>query len=250
MSAALFLTALAMGLLGSTHCVVMCGGVVGLLSSAPATIARNRREAVMRTLRLALAYNGGRIGSYAVAGSVAGAFGALVDRIPLLHGAELGLRLGAGALMLGVGLYLAGAFGRFAKIERIGLPLWRRIEPQARKLLPVRTLSSALGLGALWGWMPCGLVYAALGIALGTGSASGGALAMVAFGVGTLPTLLTMGAVAARVAQLTKIAWVRRGAGVAIVAFGLLHVAAAGAQIAGGRAAAASPCCAGHSHGG
>jgi sulfite exporter TauE/SafE len=252
MTTALFLTALAMGLLGSTHCVVMCGGVVGVLSGGTTQIARNRRAALVRSLRLALAYNGGRIASYAVAGAIAGAFGALVDRIPVLRGAELGLRLGTGALMLAVGLYLAGAFRRFAEIERIGLPLWRWIEPHARKLVPARTFSSALTLGALWGWMPCGLVYAALAIALGTGSAGGGALAMVAFGLGTLPTLLTIGAIAARVAELGRVTWVRRGAGVAIVAFGVFHVAAASAQIARGGASPAGvhSCCVGHSHGG
>jgi sulfite exporter TauE/SafE len=98
--------------------------------------------------------------------------------------------------------------------------------------------------------MPCGLVYAALGLALGTGSALTGALAMFAFGVGTLPTLLTMGALAARVAMAARLVWVRRLAGAAILAFGVLHVAAASAQIADiGDTAAPHACCAGH-HGG
>jgi sulfite exporter TauE/SafE len=95
--------------------------------------------------------------------------------------------------------------------------------------------------------MPSGLVYAALGLALGTGSAGEGALVMVAFGAGTLPTLLTMGAVAARVATAMRRAWVRRLAGVAVFAFGVMHVAAAGAQIA--HPSTTHACCAGH-HGG
>ncbi len=245
MIGAILLSALVMGLLGSTHCVVMCGGVVSVLHGGLTQLGRERRA---KATQLALGYNAGRIASYATAGAIAGAFGALVDRIPALRGAELGLRLCAGLLMLGLGLYLAGAWRRFAVIERAGLPLWRRIEPVARRLLPVRTLPAALGLGALWGWMPCGLVYAALGLALGTGSAGAGALAMLAFGVGTLPTLLTMGAFAARASLFLRVAWVRRAAGVAIVAFGVLHVVAASAQIARGPTAPHS-CCAGK-HGG
>jgi hypothetical protein len=238
---ALLLSALAMGLLGSTHCVVMCGGIVSVLHGGLTQLGRERRA---EATRLVLGYNAGRIASYATAGALAGAFGALVDRVPALHGAELGLRLGAGILMVGLGLFLAGAWRRFALIERAGVPLWRRIEPLARRLLPIRSLPAALGLGALWGWMPCGLVYAALGLALGTGSASAGALSMVAFGLGTLPTLLTMGALATRLALLLRVTWVRRAAGVVIVAFGLLHVVAASAQIARGPSAPHT-CCTG-----
>jgi sulfite exporter TauE/SafE len=221
----------------------MCGGVVSLLSSGLTQLGRKPRDTTRGSVRLVLGYNAGRIASYSVAGFIAGTFGSVIDRIPILHGAELGLRLAAGLLMLGLGLYVAGAWTRFAAIERAGVPLWRRIEPIARRLLPVRSLGAALGLGALWGWMPCGLVYAALGLARGTGSGAGGALTMAAFGAGTLPMLLTMGALAQRVAQLTRIVWVRRAAGLAIVAFGVLHVAAAGAQIARPRTAS---CCAGH----
>lgn len=245
MTGALVLSALVMGLLGSTHCVVMCGGVVSVLHGGLTQLGRAER---VTAARLALGYNAGRIASYSAAGAIAGAFGALVDRVPALHGAELGLRLGAGLFMVGLGLYLAGAWRRFSAIERAGLPLWRHIEPIARALLPIRTLPASVALGALWGWMPCGLVYAALGLALGTGSAVGGAFAMVAFGFGTLPTLLTMGAFASRVARLLRVAWVRRVAGAVVVAFGLLHVVAAGAQIARGPSATHA-CCAGK-HGG
>jgi sulfite exporter TauE/SafE len=241
MTITFLVSALAMGLLGSTHCVVMCGGVVSLLSSGLTPLGRAPR---VRSSRVALAYNAGRIASYAAAGAFTGAFGALIDGIPALHGAALGLRLGGGLLMVGLGLYLAGAWRRFAVIERVGLPFWRRIEPLARRLLPVRTLPAALALGALWGWMPCGLVYAALGLALGTGSASGGAVAMIAFGAGTVPMLLTMGTLATRVTLFLRVTWVRRAAGVVVLAFGLLHVVSASAQIVGGPSTRHA-CCAG-----
>lgn len=248
MISALLLSALMMGLLGSTHCIVMCGGVVGVLSGGLVPLGTKGRAPRARGIALSLAYNAGRIASYAVAGAIAGAFGALVEGIPALRGAEVGLRLAGGLLMLGLGLHLAGVWRHFAVIERAGLPVWRRIEPIARRLLPVRSAAAALGLGALWGWMPCGLVYAALGLALGTGSAAGGAVAMIVFGAGTLPTLLTMGALAAQIARLTRLVWVRRAAGLAIVGFGVFHVAAASAQI-GAPSRAPHACCLGH-HGG
>jgi sulfite exporter TauE/SafE len=96
--------------------------------------------------------------------------------------------------------------------------------------------------------MPCGLVYAALGVALGTGTAGGGAAAMAAFGLGTLPMLLTMGVFASSVVSFLRIVWVRRAAGAVIVAFGLLHVVATSAQIAGDPSRSHA-CCAGK-HGG
>ncbi len=245
MSVALLLSALAMGLFGSTHCVAMCGGVVGVLSGGTVALETSARASFARRTRLALAYNAGRIASYAIAGTVAGAFGALVDRVPFLHGAQLAMRLAAGLLMVGLGLYLAGLWRRFALIERLGVPVWKRVEPFARRLLPVRSLPSALALGALWGWMPCGLVYAALAVALGTSSPATGGAAMIAFGLGTLPMLLTMGALATRVVDAMRRPWIRQAAGAAILSFGLLHVAAASAQIGSGPSAPHA-CCPGH----
>jgi sulfite exporter TauE/SafE len=243
MSPALVLSAAAMGLLGSTHCVVMCGGVVGVLGGGLTPLGL-RAPSRWRATRLVLGYNAGRIASYSAAGAIAGAFGALTDRLPAVHGAQLGLRLAVGLLMVGVGLYIAGSWPRFAGIERMGAPVWRRVEPLARRLLPARSLPAALGLGAVWGWMPCGLVYAALGAALGSGSAGGGALTMMAFGLGTLPTLLAMGTLAARLKVLLRQPRVRALAGLVVVALGLVHTVAASAQIAS--PASAHTCCAPH----
>jgi sulfite exporter TauE/SafE len=116
--------------------------------------------------------------------------------------------------------------------------------------------------------MPCGLVYAALGVALGTGSATGGALAMAAFFFGTLPSMLAVGMVARRVSELAqkasraaseRRAWIRRAAGVAIVVFGLVDVTSAvalarasssgsGSGGSGDRSAEAAHACCPHHH--
>ena len=221
MSTIVIVSALVMGLAGGAHCIVMCGGIVGVLSAGMPDEVRARPLAV---LRYVLLYNAGRIASYAIAGALAGAVGALADRVDALRGAQIGLRFFAGAIMLAAGLYLAGALREFARIEKIGAPVWRRIQPIAAKLLPVRSWWHALLLGALWGWLPCGMVYAALALAVSTGSPTSGAMTLAAFGAGTLPALLTMGAVAGALARAARRPWVRRGAGIAIAAFGAFHL--------------------------
>lgn len=228
MNEALVLSALLMGFVGSTHCVAMCGGVVTALSGGLVQLGRKPSD-VEGHAAIALVYNAGRILSYSLAGAMAGGLGALLATIPLLHSAELGLRLCAGLLMLGLGLYLAGGWARFASIERLGLPLWRGIEPVARRFLPARSLRGAFVLGGLWGFMPCGLVYTALALSLGNTSAFGGAMTMAAFGLGTLPALLTLGVFASRFVGVgvTRVAWVRRLAGAVVIAFGLFHASSA-----------------------
>ncbi len=220
------LSALLMGFVGSTHCIAMCGGVVTVLSGGLVQLGRKPSD-VEAHATIALALNAGRILSYSLAGAMVGGFGALLAKIPALHSAELGLRLCAGLLMLG--LYLAGGWARFASIERLGLPLWRGVEPVARRFLPARSLRGAFVLGGLWGFMPCGLVYTALALSLGNTSAFGGAMTMGAFGLGTLPTLLTLGVFASRFVGVgvTRVTWVRRLAGAVVIGFGLFHASSA-----------------------
>lgn len=239
MSLLLLASATLMGLLGSTHCVVMCGGVVGMTCSA---LPAAKRLRVLPQLPYVFSYNAGRITSYALAGAAAGALGSRLASIGLVEDAQLGLRLLAGVAMLLVGLYVAGLGRALGWLERLGAPAWRRIAPLARRLLPVRSPLAALGLGLLWGWMPCGLVYAALGGAVTSGSALGGAATMAAFGLGTLPTLVAMGSAAGAVARVARVRWVRSAAGVALVVFGCVQLGHAGMAWAGERSA--HTCCA------
>ena len=234
------LPALLLGLFGSSHCALMCGGVASVLCGGLVPIGRRSRSA-----RLALAYNIGRIGSYAALGALVGGFGSILDRTPLAGTIAAALRLGAGVLVVGAGLYLAGLLPRFAAIERVGAPVWRRVQPLAQRLLPAKTAAAALGVGALWGLLPCGLVYAALGLALASGNPASGALTMLAFGAGTLPVLLAVGALATQVAALFSTrSWLRRSAGVAVLLLGLVDVAAGSSQLVSPLHARA--CCAHH----
>ncbi len=207
----LLLSALILGLLGGGHCLGMCGGLMGALTLAIPAEQRSRR------LRLLLAYNVGRISSYALAGLLLGLAGWAVGNSP----AAMLLRMIAGLLLVSMGLYLAGWWSGLTRIERIGQGLWRHLQPLARRLMPVSTLPRALLLGAIWGWLPCGLVYSSLLWAASQGSAVESSLLMLAFGLGTLPVLLATGLAAERLTGLLRRRGVRIGAGLLVMLFGL-----------------------------
>lgn len=205
-----YLALFLIGLLGGTHCIGMCGGIVGALSLGAGP-----------RLSLHLAYNAGRIISYAMAGGIAGALGgaslALSGQLPL----RIILFVLANLMLVALGLYLMGATQALAFTERFGQKLWRHLQPFTRRFLPARTVAQALPLGMLWGWLPCGLVYSALVTALTSGSAIHGAGLMLAFGAGTLPNLLLAGLLAVRLKAYAAKPLVRITAGLLVLAFGL-----------------------------
>jgi uncharacterized protein len=221
MNVMLLVSAALMGFLGGAHCVLMCGGVVAMTCSA---LPLNRKSRPIAQVPYVLSYNAGRIISYAVAGAIVGALGSMFVQIAPIARLQLGLRLGAGVTMLLVGWYVAGFGPALRWMERAGQPLWKHMAPLARRLVPVRSPMHALALGLLWGWMPCGLVYAALASSLTAGSLLGGAGTMAAFGLGTLPALVAMGSGAALVARVARAPLVRRVAGLAMLAFGMIQI--------------------------
>ncbi len=208
------ISALIVGLLGGGHCVGMCGGIVSAVSlSLPGQRPR---------VDFLLAYNAGRIASYTLAGALAGAIGASSFFMQHVLPVEQLLYALASLMLVALGLYLAGFWQGVLVLERLGGALWKRLQPVSRHFLPMKTFPRALALGAVMGWLPCGLVYSVLVAALATGSAVHGALLMLAFGLGTLPTLMAMGVAAARLKDFLQRRWVRRGAGLLVMAFGLL----------------------------
>ncbi len=205
-----YLALFLVGLLGGTHCVGMCGGIVGALSlGAPARWSMH------------LAYNAGRILSYAAAGALAGALGAASLTLEGQAPVRLGLYLLANLMLVALGLYLLGVTRALAFTERAGQHLWRRLQPLTRRFLPARTVAQAFPLGLLWGWLPCGLVYSALATALGAGSPARGALLMLAFGLGTLPNLLLAGILLARLNEFVRRPAVRIASGLLVLGFGI-----------------------------
>lgn len=207
----LLLSALILGLLGGGHCIGMCGGLMGALTLAIPAGQRQRR------LRLLLAYNAGRIASYALAGLLAGTAGWALGSGP----AATLMRILAGLLLIAMGLYLAGWWSGLTRLESAGRLLWRHLEPLARRLLPVRSAPHALLLGALWGWLPCGLVYSTLLWAASQGNALDSAVLMLTFGLGTLPVLLATGLAAERLTALLRRRSIRLGGGLLVILFGL-----------------------------
>lgn len=206
------------GLLGGVHCIGMCGGIVGTLTAG---LPADTRASLTRIFPYQLAYNGGRIAGYTLAGALMGALGTLMVEVIPLHYAQRALYAIAAVVMILLGLYLGGWWRALARLERAGGVLWRRLEPLGRRLLPIRHPVQAMGLGFVWAWLPCGLVYSVLIWSVSSGNALQGALLMLAFGLGTLPNLLTMGMLAGAAARISGRAWVRQVAGGLVIGFGL-----------------------------
>jgi sulfite exporter TauE/SafE len=209
--------ALLAGLLGSAHCLGMCAGISGLFA-VNAEIASLRAQ-----LPFALAYNLGRVCSYAFLGIVVATFGSVIVKAsPGVAGA---VRLLSGAIIILVGLKVAFDIRILNIVERMGTTLWSRIAPAAKRLVPVTSLPRALGLGLVWGWLPCGLVYSVLLIAATSAQPIQGAFVMLVFGIGTLPAMLSTGLGAARVSVFMRRRETRLGMGLLIVALGVLTIA-------------------------
>ncbi|MGF1643540.1 MAG: sulfite exporter TauE/SafE family protein [Thiotrichales bacterium] len=220
------ITAFVVGLLGGVHCLGMCGGIVGALSLGTQS-SSGASPFRIRFVLILSAYNLGRILTYTLVGAMAGWLGAAALDLARLNATQHGLLLVAGVFMVLLGLYLGGWWLGLLHVERFGGRLWRHIEPLGRRLLPIRSPAGAFGLGLVWGWLPCGLVYSVLIWALASGSASQGAWLMLAFGLGTLPNLLLMGALAGWLTQFIRNTAVRRTAGGLVVALGLYQIALA-----------------------
>jgi len=209
------------GLLGGVHCISMCGGIVGALSVQVEQPLVRATPWQIGQWHLHLAYSLGRIFSYTVAGGLLGALGSLAMIYDGVLPIQITLYVFANLMLVAMGLYLAG-FTRFlAPLERGGQVLWRFIQPVASHFLPVRSVTRALPLGMLWGFLPCGMVYAVLVPALATGSAWRGAGLMLAFGLGTLPNLLLAGLVLGRFRDFIRSGKVRLAAGSLVLGFGV-----------------------------
>lgn len=240
-----------LGLAGGVHCVGMCGGIVTAIALAPATSSSNaaasssvpasprpvipiRASAPARRPTILLAYNAGRIGTYAFAGALVGMLGSLTLYANALLPVQRAMYVAVSLMLVLTGLHLAGVTRVLAFAESAGAVLWRRLQPLTRGFLPATTPSRAVAAGALWGWVPCGLVYSALLPALASGDPARGAAMMAAFGAGTLPWLLAGGALAGRLARWRATPRGRQVLGAAIAllgSVGLAHMAHASGAI-------------------
>lgn len=207
--------AFVIGLMGSTHCLGMCGGISASLSMA-LPVGRGFR---LRQLTLLMAFNGGRITSYVIIATLI----AWLSLSATSTWSSLGplLRTLAGVLLILMGLSMGQWWNGIRHVERAGAPVWRRLQPLTGKLLPVRNPVQALFLGSLWGWLPCGLVYSTLGWAALQPTLPAAAGTMLFFGLGTLPSMLGTGLAATWIQALRTNRWFRQIAGALMVGFGV-----------------------------
>lgn len=204
------------GLLGGTHCVGMCGGIVAAMS-----FQGNARQPFV----FHLGYSAGRMVSYAALGALVGLIGSAAFLSDSLYPLQRGLYVLAQIVLILLGLYLAGLNQSIRLLEHVGSAVWRRVQPLLGRVMPVRNLGQAVVAGALWGWLPCGLVYSVLVMALSAGGAPQGAGLLLAFGLGTLPNLLLMGWAAESLRSFARQLWVKRVAGLLVAAMGVWGLA-------------------------
>lgn len=210
------------GLAGSVHCLGMCGGIAGALALGGA----NRHQVLVPLLN-----SGGRITSYALAGTLAGGLGWMLaggaDAGHAGHGdhGTLGmgmlLQLLTALLFVGIGLSMLTRLTPLRFIEQAGAWLWRFVQPRAARLLPAGGLSGAWFAGMLWGWLPCGLVYTMLAAAAASGSPLRGAALMLAFGLGTTAAVAGAGMAAGSGRWMRQRHRLRLPAGALLLLFGL-----------------------------
>lgn len=206
------ITALLLGLFGASHCLVMCGGIAAAVgSSTPHASVGNR-------MTNALAFNIGRISSYALAGFLVGVLGLWLQQQHQIL--MIGLRSIAGIMLILMGLYIARWASWLTRVEQIGQIFWRYIQPQAGKLMQSQRLPQKFALGMLWGWLPCGLIYSTLSWVAANGDPAMGALAMFTFGLGTFPALFASSMAAASLTRVIQHKLVKHAAGLLLIGYG------------------------------
>ncbi len=177
---AMLLASFMIGFLGSMHCIGMCGGLVTTLGMARPTVWWTGLSA----------YQAGRVSTYVLLGLLTGLAGTVLTKTAWIDSAQNILAVLAGVMMVTFGIHLAGwmtdpfqrLLTRFSALS--GLSGW--IQSAATSRQPV----SWYMVGFLNGLLPCGLVYAALAMALASGEAPQAGLIMLTFGLGTVPAMM------------------------------------------------------------
>jgi len=205
-------SAFIIGLLGSGHCLSMCGGVTSMLVGA---LDKNAKQ---KKTPLIFSYNFGRIFSYSLLGAIVGLSGSLAIHslgFPLTI-----LRVIASIFLILLGLYLGQWLMVLSKLEQLGKGLWQFVSPLSKRFIPVTNCKKALFLGTIWGWLPCGLVYSTLTWALASGGPLEGGLIMLAFGLGTLPAMFTLSFGYISIKSILKNLFFRQTMGLLMIIYG------------------------------
>ncbi len=213
--------AFVVGLLSTIHCIGMCGGLVGAMTMS---LAPEIREKPSTLAIYTFAYNSGRIMSYTLAGFFAGFLGQVFKDLLMPENGIGFLRLIASLMIIAMGFYIAGWFPQFSRIEKIGTPLWKYLQPIGHKLLPVKRPWQAFLFGTVWGWLPCGLVYYMLLMSPASDGAMSSALFMLSFGLGTLLPLMSIGFLTGRLTQFRNSHKIRYISGILLIIMGIISL--------------------------
>lgn len=180
MTWALFLAAFSMGLFGSPHCLGMCGGIVTAFGLSMQHVSESKKNGLILTYHL------GRLISYALLGLIASLVGVAIFQSIMSNSAP---RIVLGAVLVLIGLAMLG-LPLFNELEKFGMRFWQSLAPLRKKVFPIDSFGKALFAGLLWGFLPCGLVYGALMMAIAGNNIATGAALMFVFGLGTMPMLI------------------------------------------------------------
>ena len=207
-----YLEIMFIGLLGSMHCIGMCGGFVTMYSL--------NKPLTQPSLPYHLLYNLGRITTYTFLGGVLGYFGSFAAYVGEHRGIPGAVLLIAGFFMVLMGLNIAGALGKRGLFEEMGVTRTSVFRNTLHRILALDSVWGTFLLGLLLGFLPCGLLYPILIHAAASGGFISGMIIMAVFGISTLPALMGLGFLVSRLQPHIKLAFYRVAA-VLIVLLGL-----------------------------
>ncbi|HCY43786.1 MAG TPA: hypothetical protein DHV48_21030 [Prolixibacteraceae bacterium] len=172
-----FITPLTIGLIGSFHCLGMCGPIVVALPL--------KNNNLFSKIAGAVLYNSGRVITYSILGILFGLLGQGIH----MAGFQQWTSILLGAAMI-ISVLFPFVFREKITIGNLFTGFSARLITRLRKLFTDRSYFSLLIIGLLNGLLPCGLVYVAIAGAIGSGTVLNGAIFMMLFGIGTIPLLL------------------------------------------------------------
>jgi sulfite exporter TauE/SafE len=208
----IYLEIFIIGVLGSMHCIGMCGGFVAMYSL--------KKPVIRPTLSSHILYNLGRITTYSLLGGILGYIGSFVAYIGEYRGIPGASLLIAGSLMVLMGLNIAGVLGKRGLFEETGITRNATFRRSIHRIFALESMWSTFLFGLLLGFLPCGLLYPIFMNAAASGGFISGMLIMAVFGFSTVPAMMSFGFLMTRLRPHMKRA-LYRAAAVLIVLLGL-----------------------------
>lgn len=212
----IYFTAFLIGIAGSTHCIGMCSSIIIILSI-------NVKD-INKKIYFITCYNVGRIFSYSIIGLIGGIFGTTVFNLSNNFILASIIKLFSGTIITLLGLYLLGLSNKFLFIEKSLSKIFYNLTPLYKKIIPIKTYWKALLIGLLWGYIPCGLVYSVFIWALSSGNIIKSCLLMTFFGLGTLPSIISIGYSQFFIKKINNYKIIKNIINILIISFGIFTI--------------------------